>query len=384
MENQVKFELIAKTFFGLEEALSSELIQLGAEEVKTGNRAVSFMADKEMLYRANYQLRTCISILKPLFSFSAINEDELYKNVFNFDWEKIFGIKQSFAIEATVYSTFFKHSQYAVLKTKDAIADYFRGKTKQRPDVDTENPDILINLHIAEDKCTISINSSGEPLFKRGYRIAPHEAPLNEVLAAGLISISGWKPGQHFIDFMCGSGTLLIEAALMANKIYPGVFRKEFGFEKWPDFDDVIYRKINTGRFPENDGAPGSRFIGIDISERAISFAQKNVTSAFLQKSIELDVANFNSFSPPVTSGIVIANPPYGERLKEDDIIEFYKSIGNTLKQNYKNFEAWILSSNINAMKFIGLHPSKKIKIKNAALDCTFNKYMIYEGSKKS
>ncbi len=254
----------------------------------------------------------------------------------------------------------------------------------RRPDVNTENPDILINLHIAEDNCTLSLNSSGEPLFKRGYRVAAHEAPLNEVLAAGLILLSGWKPGQNFIDFMCGSGTLLIEAALIANKIYPGAFRQEFCFEKWPDFDKEIFNKINTGTLPENIDTSGSRFIGIDISEKAVSFAQKNIKSAFLFNKIELNVGNFKSFIPPVKTGIVITNPPYGERLKENDMIEFYKSIGNTLKQNYKNFEAWILSSNLDAMKFVGLHPSKKIKLKNASLDCTFNKYTIYEGSMKS
>ena len=384
MNERKNFELIAKTLYGLEEVLANELKQLGADQVKKGNRAVYFMADKELLYKTNYCLRTAISILKPLFNFTANNDNELYQKVFEIDWSDIFNMKQTFAIEATVYSTLFKHSQYAALKVKDAIVDRFRSKTNTRPTVDTKNPDILINLHISENNCSLSLNSSGEPLFKRGYRVAALQAPLNEVLAAGLIALSGWQPGQHFIDPMCGSGTLLIEAALIAKKISPGTFRKKFSFENWPDFDHEIFGKVKNDSAIEKIISTENRFIGADLSAKAISIAGNNIKNAFLHQGIELITSDFKNFLPPVASGVIITNPPYGERMQAGDLIEFYKSFGNILKLNFKNFDAWILSSNIEAMKHIGLHPSKKIKLMNASLECTFNKYTLYEGSKKN
>lgn len=384
MQNKIYNNLIAKTIFGLENILADELKAIGAKQIITANRAVYFAGNKELIYKANFYLRTAICILVPIHTFRVNNEDDLYKQVQEIDWSEIMNLDMTFAVESTVYSSIFKHTQYPALKVKDSIADQFRKKTNKRPNVNTLNPDILINVHISENTCTISLNSSGEPLFKRGYRTATQEAPLNEILAAGLLYLSGWKPEQNLIDPMCGSGTILIEAALMANNIPPGACRKKFGFNNWPDFDKELFEQIIQFQDTLNSTQSKGRIIGADISKNAISIAKENIINAQLQNVIELNVCEFNSFIPPVEAGVIISNPPYGERLKQEDIIEFYKEIGNNLKNKFSNFDAWILSANLNAMKFIGLHPSKKIKLMNAALECTFNKFEIYQGSKKN
>jgi putative N6-adenine-specific DNA methylase len=382
MDKSEEYELIAKTFYGMENILAKELEAIGVKNVKTANRGVTFTGTKEQLYKANFQLRTAVNILKPIYSFKANNEEELYHKIKEFDWSQYFTLKQTFAVEPTIYSLIFKHSQYAALKTKDAIVDQFRDKTGKRPYVDVDSPDILINLHISENNCSLSLNSSGEPLFKRGYRIANHEAPLNEVLAAGLIKLSGWTPNQHFIDPMCGSGTLLIEAALIAKNVPPGIFRK-FGFERWPDFEPELFAKISDDDSNDSDEASVCRIIGSDISSRSIGIARNNIKEANLSNYIELQTMDFANFIPPVENGVLIMNPPYGKRIQNDDMVNFYKSIGDALKSNYNNFTAWIISSNLEAIKFIGLHPTKKIKLMNASLECTFNKYEVYPGSKK-
>ncbi len=382
MENYDNNKLIAKTFYGLENVLANELITIGAKNIEIANRAVYFSGNKEMMYGSNYKLRTAICILKPITKFQVKNYEELYNKVFKFDWSKIIDINKTFAIESTVYSTIFRHSHYAAQKTKDAIVDQFRKRTNKRPNIDAINPDILINLYISENKCVLSLNSSGEPLFKRGYRIASQEMPLNEVLAAGLIKLSGWNAGQNLIDPMCGTGTILIEAALMANNIQPGIFRKKFGFENWPDFDNVIFEKVKSDENKKLVSRTG--FYGADISAKAIDIASQNIKNALVDNNIDIKNIEFGQYEPLVNSGVIITNPPYGIRHKKDDINNFYKSIGDTLKNKYRNFEAWILTSNLEAMKYIGLHPSKKIKLMNASLECTFNKYEIYEGTKKT
>ncbi len=383
MYDNKQHNLIAKTIFGLENILAEELKAIGAKQIKIANRAVYFSGDKEMLYKANYYLRTAICILIPIHSFKVKNENDLYKHVLEIDWSKIMNLKMTFAVESTVHSSIFKHTQYPALKVKDSIVDQFRKNTGARPNIDTSNPDVLINVHISEESCTISLNSSGEPLFKRGYRTATQEAPLNEILAAGLLYLSGWKSDQHLIDPMCGSGTILIEAALMANKIPPGAFRDNFGFKKWFDFDNDLFNQVIQYKNTKNAVQSKVRIIGSDISKNAISIAKENIKNAKLQNTIELNISEFINFIPPVEKGIIITNPPYGERLKQEDIVDFYKSFGNTLKSKYINFDVWVLSANLNAMKNIGLHPSKKIKLMNASLECTFNKFEIYQGSKK-
>jgi putative N6-adenine-specific DNA methylase len=277
---QDTFPMLAKTLYGLENVLAEELIKLGAADVTPANRAVSFKGDNRIMYSANYNLRTAINILKPIENFIANDEDDLYKKVYNIDWQKYFSNNKTFALESTVHSTIFKHSHYASLKTKDAIVDQFRSKTGKRPYIDTENPDFLIHLFISEKKCTISLNSSGEPLFKRGYRLAAGEAPLNEVLAAGLLALSGWNPTQNLIDPMCGSGTILIEAAMIANSIPPGIFRKKYGFESWADFDESLFNEISKEEVDNKSNIENIKIIGLDISSVVVNTAIKNIKNA--------------------------------------------------------------------------------------------------------
>ncbi|MCX7986983.1 MAG: THUMP domain-containing protein [Bacteroidales bacterium] len=380
-----KDTLVAKTFYGLEDLLAKELEDLGATNIRKANRAVYFDGDKQMMYLANYHLRTAISILKPIDNFESKDENDLYQKVKNrIAWDNYFTNKHTFSVEATVHSSVFRHSQYAILRVKDAIVDYFREKTGKRPYIDTENPDILINLYISERQCTISFNSSGEPLFKRGYRVATSIAPLNEVLAAGIVMLSGWHPSQNLIDPMCGSGTILIEAALIAHQLPPGIFRKKFGFETWPDFDAEIFEKITKDEKENVDTSSFCSIIGMDVDDSALTKARLNVKNAFLNPYIHLKVADFFEYTPPFREGVVITNPPYGKRIKKEDIENFYKRLGDKLKKDYTGFNVWIISNNLQAMKNVGLHPAKKIKLYNGPDICTLNCYEIYEGTKKT
>lgn len=373
---------IAKTISGLEDVLAGELTALGAKDIQNITRAVSFSGDKRLLYEANLWCRTALRILKPLFSFTASTNDELYKNIYDFEWENIFSVDNTFAIDAVVNDSSFNHSHFVSLKVKDAIADRFRAKGGARPSVDTEDPDIKINIHIFKDHCDVSLDSSGESLHKRGYRVAVGLAPLSEVLAAGLILLSGWDGKKNFVDPMCGSGTILIEAAMIAQNIPPGIFKRSFSFMNWKDFDGKLWDQIKreaAGKEKEME----CRITGSDISARAIRNTRGNVIAANMQKAISLQVASFDEFKPPEGNGVMIMNPPYGERIEQEDIVGFYKSFGDSLKKNYGGYDAWIISSDLNAMKFIGLKPTRKIAVFNGPLECRFMKFSIYEGSKK-
>lgn len=382
MTDRKEFELVAKTFKGLETVLAGELTALGAKDVKVLNRAVSFVGDKALMYKANLWLRTALKILKPIKEFKARNEVELYKGIAQIDWEEYFGVDDTLSINTVVASPYFNHSQFVALKAKDAIVDQFRSKFNKRPSIDTESPTILLNIHLTEDDCSVSIDSSGESLHKRGYRLNSTIAPINEVLAAGMIMLTGWEGNSNFLDPMCGSGTLPIEAALIAYNIPPGIFRKEFGFEKWKDFDADLFESIYND--DENSREFKHAIVGADISAGAIRIASENVKNAFLTNKIELMVKSFESSLPSDEGGLVIMNPPYGERIKKNNIQEFYQSIGNVLKRNFAGFDVWILSGNKDALEYIGLHPSKKITLYNGAIECKFQKFTIYEGSKKS
>ena len=366
--------------FGLEEILAKELKDLGAQNIKIMNRAVSFKGDKGFMYKANLNLRTALRILKPIAHFQAHNEKELYKEICKINWWKIFNIDNTFATSATTHSDYFSHSKYASLVMKDAIADTFRKKFNARPSVNPKNPDIRINLHIAKHTCTVSLDSSGESLHKRGYKKETVIAPMNEVLAAGLILLSGWDKKSDFHDPMCGSGTILIEAALMAYNIPVNIFRKKFGFHSWQDFDNVLWKKIKEISLDKEVNYNG-KITGSDYSQKAIRISKKNIENALMYDNIQIKYANF--FETTISeSTFVIFNPPYGERINLD-INNFYENIGNTLKNNYQGCTSWIISSDIENIKFIGLKPSKKIKIKNSELECSFRKFEIYKGSKK-
>ena len=373
-----KFELIAKTFMGLEPVLAKELTQLGANDVKEGRRMVSFTGDKETMYRANFQLHTAIRILKPILHFKARSADDVYDEIKKIDWTEYIGPDKTFAVDAVVFSEEFRHSKFVSYKVKDAIVDQYREKTGNRPNISVANPDIRLNMHIAEDQCTLSLDSSGESLHRRGYRQQSVDAPLNEVLAAGMILMSGWKGDTDFIDPMCGSGTLIIEAALIAKNMAPGLFRKEYAFEKWPDFDADLFDRIYNDESQEREFK--HHIYGYDIDIKAVNTALTNVKAAGLSQDITVKQQDFKDFTQPEEKSIIITNPPYGERISTPDLLGTYKMIGERLKHQFKGNDAWVLSYREECFDQIGLKPSIKIPLYNGSLECEFRKYQMFDG----
>ncbi|MDG1013873.1 MAG: THUMP domain-containing protein [Flavobacteriaceae bacterium] len=381
MENN--FKMVAKTMYGLEELLAKELTQLGAQAVKIGVRHVSFVGDKGFMYKANLGLRTAIKILKPIANFKVINETELYNKIYSISWENYLKSNGSLAVGATLNGDNFRHSQYVALKTKDAIVDRFRDNTGERPNVDLRFPDLKIDIHIDRHFCTVSLDSSGESLHKRGYKIATNIAPINEVLAAGLVMLSGWDGQSDFMDPMCGSGTILVEAAMIACNIPPNLMRNQFGFERWEDWDVDLFEKIEESLLSKTRDFH-YKIMGFDKSPSAVKKAIQNIENAKLEDFIYIKHEDFFKTQKGGDSHLhMVFNPPYGERL-DIDMESFYGSIGSTLKHKYPGTNAWLLSSNIEALKHIGLRPSRKIKIYNAKLESKFVKYEMYEGSKKT
>ena len=376
-----KYELIAKTFMGLEPVLAKELTQLGADDIQIGRRMVSFTGNKEMLYRANFQLRTAIRILKPIRHFKASSADDVYEEIKRIDWSEYLEPEKTFAVDAVVFSEEFRHSKFVSYKVKDAIVDQLREKTGKRPNISVANPDIRLNIHIAEDKCTLSLDSSGESLHRRGYRQESVDAPLNEVLAAGMILMSGWQGDTDFIDPMCGSGTLLIEAALIAKNMAPGLFRKEYAFEKWPDFDADLFDEIYNDDSQEHEFK--HHVYGYDIDMKAVNTARLNVKAAGLSNDITIAQQDFKDFTQPPHKSIIITNPPYGERISTPDLLGTYKMIGERLKHQFKGNDAWVLSYREECFEQIGLKPSIKIPLFNGSLECEFRKYQMFDGRLK-
>lgn len=376
-----EFELIAKTFMGLEPVLAKELTELGANNVQTGRRMVSFTGNKEMMYRANFQLHTAIRILKPIAHFKAKSADDVYEEVKKIDWTQYIGLEKTFAVDSVVFSEEFRHSKFVSYKVKDAIVDQFREKTGKRPNISVANPDIRLNMHIAEDQCTLSLDSSGESLHRRGYRQESVEAPLNEVLAAGMILMTGWRGETDFIDPMCGSGTLLIEAALIARNMAPGLFRKEYAFEKWADFDKDLFDNIYNDDSNEREFA--HKIYGYDVDIKAVNTARLNVKAAGLTSDITVTEADFKNFTQPTEKSIIVTNPPYGERISTPDLLGTYRMIGERLKHQFLNNDAWILSYREECFDQIGLKPSLKIPVYNGSLECEFRKYQIFDGKLK-
>jgi putative N6-adenine-specific DNA methylase len=380
MENN--FNMVAKTLFGFEELLAKELTQLGAQEVAIGIRSVSFVGDKGFMYKANLALRTAIKILKPIHSFRVRNEKELYDNIYNMSWEQYLKPSGTLAVDATVHSTQFTHSLYIAQKTKDAIVDKFRDNTGERPSVDLKFPDLKVNVHIDRNTCNISLDSSGDSLHKRGYNIATNIAPINEVLAAGIIMLSGWDGQTYFTDPMCGSGTILAEAVMIACNIPPNLMRKEFAFERWQDWDVDLFEKIEESLLSKTRDFH-HKIIGFDKSPSAVAKAIENIKNAHLEDFVTIKHEDFFKTQRGGENKLhMVFNPPYGERL-DLDMESFYKGIGDTLKQNYPNTDAWFITSNLDALKHVGLRPSRKIHLFNAKLEARLVKYEIYEGSKK-
>lgn len=371
-------EYVVKTFAGLEDVLAKELTDLGAVKVEKGRRAVSFSGDKTMLYKANLSLRTALRILMPVASFPIKNADDVYSGVKKIEWDKYFTVDKTFIIEQTVYSDLITNSRFATYRAKDGVADYFMEKYGKRPNVSVANPAIFINLHIANNKCTVSLDSSGEPLYKRGYRVAQTAAPINEVLAAGMILMSGWKGDSNFMDPMCGSGTIAIEAALIALNIAPGIFRKHFAFEDWNDFDADLLDKLYNDDSAEREFK--YKIYASDINNVAIAVAKSNIAAASVGKYIDITRCDFMERTPPPSPLCIITNPPYGERLNNCDIESLYAAMGTTLKHKYVSTCCHIISSNMAGFNKIGLKPSKKVKLFNGEIECELRTFNIFSG----
>ena len=376
------FKMLAKTFYGFEDLLENELKQLGAQEVEKGNRVVHFKGDKGFMYKANLSLRTALKILVPIYHCRVNSEHDLYQAAYDYPWGNHFSVNETIAIDSVVFGETFTHSLYVSQKVKDAIADSFRAKTGQRPSVNLKYPDVRINVHIDQDQCSFSLDSSGASLHHRGYRTATNIAPLNEVLAAGLILLSGWDQRTDFLDPMCGSGTIPIEAAMMSCKIPANINRKEFAFEKWADWDEDLYLTIEESQLNKIQGLTGT-ISGFDKAPSAVEKAKDNVRNANLEEFVSIEKDNF-FFSQKEQEGPlhIVTNPPYGERL-EGDINALYGSFGDTLKQHYTNTQAWMITSNLEAMKHVGLRPSRKIKLFNGKLESRLLHFNIYPGTKK-
>lgn len=374
---------IAKTLFGLEKVLVEELLTLGALDVSQANRAVMFSGNKELLYRVNYCSRCALSVLVLVSDFRIKSKDDLYRNTLRIDWSAIMDADQTFSVVPVVNSELFGHTGFPGLVVKDAVADYFRKKTGKRPSVSATDPDVQINVHISHENVTISIDSSVIPLFKRGYRAEQGEAPLNEVLAAGILIISGWDASCSLTDPMCGSGTILIEAGLIACNVPPGKFRQFFGFSRWKDYDDELFSRVKK-ECETQIRKSGVRISGSDISGEAVKQARANIEKTGLSEQISVDIADFKDIKPVDNDGFVILNPPYGQRLKPDDIDLLYSMIGTTLKHNFAGSKAWIITSGKEYLKNIGLKPKSKHALYNGALECILVGYELYEGTRKT
>ncbi len=379
-ENQERFQMVAKTFQGLEEVLRDELIDLGAEKVEAGNRMVQFEGDLALMYKANICCRTALRILKPIVKFTASDPDELYDAVREIEWEKYMTPDSTFSIDSTVSSADFTHSKFVTYRVKDGIVDHFNDICGRRPSIRLQGADIQLNVHISENRVTISLDSSGEPLSKRGYKVENTEAPINEVLAAGIIMLSGWKGDCDFADPMCGSGTFLTEAALIAANINPGIYREKFAFETWEDFDAELFEEIYNDDSGEREFA--YKIYGGDIDPEAVRIARRNVKSAKVENMVEVTCRSIEDWTDNAPEGVLVMNPPYGQRINPTNMTAqaLYRTIGTCLKKNFEGWNAWIIGLTEGFMQDIGLKPSVKYPLLNGGLECTLNEYVMFSG----
>jgi len=382
-DHQGDFEMKITTFFGLEEILAKELQHLGGKNIVPFKRGVAVTGDLGFLYKANLCLHTALKVIVPIAKFTANNEQELYDNIKLIEWEKFISNTDTLMVEGVTNSEIFMHSLFVSQKVKDGIVDRFRDKTGKRPDVDLIRPIFKLYVHIYKNEVSLNIDSSGDPLYKRGYRADINEAPMKEVLAAGLVKLSGWEKHLLLIDGMCGAGTIAIEAALWANNIPPGYYRNNFGFMLWRNFDEQLYETIFESAI-NKIREDKVEILANDIDAFTLKKAISNTKNAKVDDVIKCTQQSFFDLKPDRNGGVVILNPPYGERLPVEEITALYKEIGDKLKKDFQNFSAWIITSNPEAIKSIGLRPSRKIQIFNGALECRYLKFELYGGSKKA
>lgn len=380
---QKPIPLLAKTSFGFENLLVEELKSFGATDIRPGIRAVSFTGDLELMYSVNMNSRVALRILMPLRTFPARNEQQLYDELKKIDWSEYMSVEDTLAVDAVTVKSNLTHSLYVSLKTKDAVVDQFREKFSIRPNVDLRFPTIRINVHLSNNIATVSLDSSGDSLHKRGYRVQQGEAPLNETLAAGMLMLSGWDRASPLTDIMCGSGTILIEAAWMARNIAPGLLRKEFGFERWKNFDTAIWEKIITRAKDNCKERIDFEITGIDQSSEAVKNARENAVAAGVGNDIRFHTMLFEGYEPTVPTTTIVTNPPYGGRITDNNLFALYSTMGDHFKKKFSGGTAWVLTANQEAAKHIGLHASKKIQLYNGALECRFLKFELYGGSRK-
>ena len=379
-----KFPMIAKTSFGFEDILIEELKTYDASDIRKATRAVFFSGTLETMYTINLNSRISLRVLKPIRTFPAANEQQLYDEVKKIDWSEFLSADDTLAVDAVTVKSNLTHSLYISLKTKDAIVDQFRDKTGKRPNVDLRFPKVRINVHLSDNIASVALDSSGDSLHKRGYRVQQGEAPLNETLAAGMVLLSGWDRNSPLSDLMCGSGTILIEAAMIARNIAPGSFRNEFGFERWIDFDAPLWESVKQKAKSIEKAELDFQITGIDRSHQVISHARENANAAGVANEITFHEMPFEHYTPTETAQTIVTNPPYGGRLTDTDLFDLYKNIGDQLKKKYQGSVAWVLTANRDAAKYIGLHASRKIQLYNGALECRFLKFELYSGSKKT
>ncbi len=381
-KNEV-FPLIAKTSFGFEDLLVEELKEMGARNIEKAVRAVLFEGDMEMMYKVNLWSRVALRVLKPISQFPAADEEQLYEGIKRIEWNRYMEPDDTLAVDAVVNKSKLTHSLYVSQKTKDGIVDQFRNRMGQRPNVDLRKPTLRVHVHLSEDVASIALDSSGESLHKRGYRQQQGDAPLNETLAAGMVLMSKWDAASPLVDLMCGSGTILVEAGLLARNIAPGIFRTEFGFERWKDFDEEIWAKLRVDAIAGQKAGLPFRITGIERDHLVIEGASENIRVAGLEKDIDLHCMSFQGYTPDTLPSTIICNPPYGLRITTEDLFQLYTDLGAAFKKKFPGVTAWVLTANKEASHKIGLHPSRKIPLFNGAIECRFMKFEMYAGTRK-
>lgn len=378
MKNE-KRRYFATVARGLEEIAAKELEKLGAVDIHSDFTGVHFRGNQALLYKINLWSRIIFRVLMPIADVKSYNAEQLYQNVYNFNWEDYLQIDDTFAIICTGSNKNLNHTHFTALQIKNAIVDRQRKQTGKRSNIDTENPNILINAHIEDTRCTLSLDSSGESLHRRGYRPAMGIAPLKETLASALLELAEWQPSLPFLDPLCGSGTLPIEAALKGLNIAPGLYRKKFGFQRWKDFDAELWEELLTEAKTSQLSQLPAPIFGSDRDFDILQQARINTKYCHLEKHIQLIQKDLFQIEAPANNGIIICNPPYGKRLGEvEELGEFYKLLGDVFKQRFKGWTAYVLTGNKELAKRIGLKASRRIPVHNGSIPCTLLKYELY------